>query len=40
MPVFGCDFQYEGEGEEFVDCGDDIATFGDGEGAILFSLLI
>ena len=35
MPVFGRDLQGEGEGEQFVDCGEDGAAVGDGEGAVL-----
>lgn len=35
VPVFGADFEREGEGEEVVDCGDYGAAVGDGEGAVL-----
>jgi hypothetical protein len=36
VPVLGCDLDCEGEGEEFVDGGDDSAPAGDGEGAVLW----
>jgi hypothetical protein len=36
VPVFGADFQGEGQGEEVVDCGDYSAAGGDCEGAILW----
>jgi hypothetical protein len=29
VPVFGGDFEDEGEVEELVDCGDYVAAFGD-----------
>jgi hypothetical protein len=36
MPVFGADFEGEGEGEEGVDYGDDVAGVRDGEGTVLW----
>jgi hypothetical protein len=33
MPVFGADFEREGEAEEVVDCWDYGAAIGDGKGA-------
>lgn len=38
MPVFGCDFYAEGEGEEVSYCGEDGAAVGDGKGSVLFVL--
>lgn len=35
VPVLGGDLDGEGEGEEFVDRGDDVAAVRDGEGTIL-----
>lgn len=35
VPVFGADFEREGEAEEAIDCGDYGAAIGDGEGAVL-----
>lgn len=36
MPVFGADFEREGERQEGVDGGEDGAGVGDCEGAVLF----
>lgn len=35
VPVAGCEFEGEGQGEEGVDCGGDVSAVGDGEGAVL-----
>lgn len=36
VPVFGADFEVEGEGEEAINDGDYGAAGGDGEGAVLY----
>jgi hypothetical protein len=40
VPVFGADFDREGEGEEVVNCGDYGAAIGDGEGAVLYGCCV
>jgi hypothetical protein len=40
VPVFGADFEGEGEGEEVVDGGDYGAAIGDGEGAVLYGCCV
>jgi hypothetical protein len=40
VPVFGTDFDREGEGEEVVNCGDYGAAIGDGERAVLYGCCV
>jgi hypothetical protein len=36
MPVFGCDFEGEGEIQQFIDCGYGVPPAGDCQGAVLW----